>query len=111
MAIHWQLQKLIEGQLLTPIFRRFVALEVAASRLDVNLDTIGDPVWLWPAWTQIDPKAETEADVLAVQNGFTSRRAVISKMGRDPDEVRAEIAADNFVPQTQPVPLKVVQNA
>jgi len=49
--------------------------------------------------------------VLAVQNGFTSRRAVISKMGRDPDEVRAEIAADNFVPQTQPVPLKVVQNA
>jgi lambda family phage portal protein len=107
-----QIQKLIEGQLLSPIFRRFVALEVAAERLDVNLDTLGDPVWLWPAWPQIDPKAETEADVLAVDNGFTSRRAVISARGRDPDEVRVEIAADSFVPKpTQPVPLKVVQNA
>ena len=106
-----QLQKLIEGQLLTPIFRRFVALEVAADRLTVDLDTLSDPVWLWPAWVQIDPKAETEADEIAVRNGFTSRPAVIAKYGRDPDLVKAEIAADEFVPPIQPQPLKVVANA
>jgi lambda family phage portal protein len=105
-----QLQKLIEGQLLTPIFKRWLALEVAADRLDVDLNALANPVWLWPAWTQIDPKAETEADEIAVRNGFTSRRAVISKYGRDPDEVAAEIAADRFTPTNQPA-LKVVQNA
>lgn len=110
-----QLQKLIEGQFLAPVFRRFCALELAAARLAVDLDTLGDPAWIWPAPAQIDPLAETQADALAVQSGFTSRAAVISKYGRDPDEVRAEIEADDFTPAPAPTPaqpqLKVVPNA
>ena len=94
------LQKLIEGQFLNPVFKRFVALEVAAGRLSADLDTLADPKFLWPAPAQIDPLAETQADVLAVQSGFKSRREVISKYGRDPEEVLAEVEAD----QTTPIP-------
>lgn len=104
-----QLQKLLEGQLLTPIFKRWLALEVAADRLDVDLDTRADATWLWPGFERIDPKAEAEADEIELRNGFTSRAAVISKLGRDPDAVAREIAADST--PVQPVPLKVVSNA
>ena len=109
------LQKLIEGQFLNPAFKRFCALEVAAGRLDVNLDSHADPAWIWPAPAQIDPLAETQADALAVASGFVSRASVISKYGRDPQQVRDETKADDFMPAA-PAPtsqpqLKVVQNA
>jgi capsid protein len=109
------LQKLIEGQFLNPAFRRFVALEVGAGRLAVSLDNLDDPSWIWPAPAQIDPLAETQADQLAVQAGFVSRQSVISKLGRDPEEVQNEIEADTFTPAAPPTPaqpqLKVVPNA
>lgn len=88
------LQSLLVGQFLNPVFRRFCALEVAAGRLSLDLAALADPKFLWPAWPQIDPLAEQQADVLALQNGLTSRRALISKYGRDPEEVLTEVAAD-----------------
>ncbi len=111
-----QLQRLIEQQFLNVVFRRFIALEVAASRLAVDLDTLADPAWIWPAPPMIDPKAEVESDQIAVAAGFISRQSVVSKYGRDPQEVAREIEADNFTPAAPPPPtpqptLKVVQNA
>ena len=108
------LQRLIEAQLLGPIFRRWLALEVAAGRLSVDLGGIEDPAWVWPAPAQIDPLAETQADVLALQSGLRSRREIISRYGRDPEEVLAEIGADNFTPaatEMSPPKLTVVNNA
>ncbi len=105
-----QLQSLLVTQFLNPVFRRFVALEVAAGRLAVDLATLADPKFIWPAWAQIDPKAETQFDVLALQAGLTSRRALIARYGRDPEEVFGEIEADKEAPVVPAQPqLKVVQ--
>lgn len=104
------LQSLLVSQVLEPVFRRFVALEVAAGRLRVNLDTLADPTFIWPAWQMVDPLAETQADALAVQSGFKSRQEIISKYGRDPEEVQAEIDADEMPPPAAQAPqLQVVK--
>jgi capsid protein len=103
------LQKLIEGQFLNRVFRRFVALEVAAGRLKVDLRNLPEPRWLWPAWPMVDPLAETQADALAVENCFTSVTAVIAARGRDPQEVRAEIAAEVSSRPVSTPALKVVE--
>lgn len=106
------IQRLIEGQFLNPAFRRFVALEVAAGRLEGDVlgreSTFADPHWVWPAWPQINPKEETEADALAVEHGFVSRASIIAKYGRDPAEVDGERDADKFRPAPN---LKVVNHA
>ena len=60
------LQSLLVMQFLEPVFRRFVALEVAAERLNVDLATLADPKFIWPAFPQVDPLAETQADVARV---------------------------------------------
>jgi lambda family phage portal protein len=88
------LQSLLVTQFLQPVFRRFVALEVAAGRLTLDLATLADPVFLWPSFPPIDPLSEQQADVLALQAGLKSRAELISKYGRDPEEVLDEIAAD-----------------
>ena len=98
------LQKLLEGQFLSPAFRRFVALEVAAGRLRADLAALKEPTFIWPAFAQIDPLAETQADALAVASGFKSRTEIISKYGRDPQEVLAEIAADRAPMPAAPQP-------
>ncbi|MCQ4191021.1 phage portal protein [Methylocystis suflitae] len=106
-----QVQKtLLEPQFLDRVFRRFVALEVLAGRLDVDLETLAAPRWLWPAYEPLDPSKDVDADVTAVNAGFASRAEIIAKRGRDPVDVDAERARDTFKPQVQPAPtpLRVV---
>ena len=50
--------------------------------------------WITPAFAWVDPKKDREAELIAVQNGFKSRSAVIESEGNDPEEVDAQIAAD-----------------
>lgn len=45
--------------------------------------------WLW-----VDPLKDMTANEKAVSLGLTSRRALIAEQGKDPDEVFAEIAAE-----------------
>lgn len=100
-----QVQKtLLEPQFLDRVFRRFVALEVLAGRLDVDLETLAPPRWLWPAYEPLDPSKDVDADVTAVNAGFASRAEIIAKRGRDPVDVDAERARDTFKPQQHPAP-------
>jgi capsid protein len=92
------------GQFLNRVFRRFVALEVLAGRLAVDLETLADPVWLWQGWAAVDPEKETNADVAAINARIKSRREVIAGRGRDPEEVDAEIAGD---PAPAPAPEEI----
>lgn len=42
----------------------------------------------------VDPRTEIMAEVAQVRAGFTSWSDVVQSYGRDPDEVREELAAD-----------------
>ena len=96
---------ILEPQFLNRVFRRFVALEVLSGRINVDLETLAQPKWLWPEFAPLDPLKDTDADVSAVAAGFASRAEIIAKRGRDISAVDAEIAADpRPAPQPQQTP-------
>lgn len=45
-------------------------------------------------WAWVDPMKDNQANVLAIENKLTSRAQVIRETGKDPDEVWAELAAE-----------------
>lgn len=50
--------------------------------------------WKPRRWQWVDPLKDTQANVMAVANGFKSRRGIISEAGGDIEDVLDEIAAD-----------------
>jgi lambda family phage portal protein len=89
---------LIEGQLLRPLWRRWIEAQQLAGALDA------DPAWLRvrfvaPGWQWVDPAREVGAEVEAINAGLKSRAEVIAARGRDIGDVDAEIAADGFAPR------------
>lgn len=85
---------LIVPQLLDPIWRRWVALEVLAGRLKLDMAALPDAEWVWPGWPAVDPLKETNAEIQAISARIKSRFETIAARGRDPEEVDAEIAMD-----------------
>ncbi|MEM9910290.1 MAG: phage portal protein [Pseudomonadota bacterium] len=79
-------------QLFRPVWRRWIATEILADRLDIDADTRAD--WLGPKVPHVDPLKDLEATEKALELGLTSRSAAITETGRSPAEVDQEIAAD-----------------
>jgi capsid protein len=82
-------------QFLDPVFRRVIAHEVLAERLDVgDLEPALRAEWLPPRPMQVDP----EKDVVALKEmlalGLISRRQAVASLGWNVAELDAEIAAD-----------------
>lgn len=93
---HWQ-YNIIGRRLLRPVWQRFVTASMAAGIVaPAKLqDAIRLVEWQPPKQEWVDPLKDVQAGALAVDAGFTSRSAIISEMGYDPEIVDAEIAADN----------------
>jgi lambda family phage portal protein len=79
-------------QLLRPVWRRWLAAEVLAGRLDVSPETAAD--WIMPRPMQVDPEKELAAVREALALGLTSRTKAINELGWNADDLDAEIAAD-----------------
>lgn len=93
------LQKtMITGQLLLPVWRRFLLLEALAGRVDMDVALHTEAEFVFPGWAQIDPLKETQADAAAIKARIKSRFEVIGTRGRDPETVDEEIAQDTFTP-------------
>ncbi|MEM7529553.1 MAG: phage portal protein [Pseudomonadota bacterium] len=93
-------QRCLIAQMARGIRRWFLE---AATGTALLLPRDAQPAWTWnvPAWAWVDPKAEAEASVLEVNNGFTSRRRVVESRGHALEEIDEEIAADGFTPSEQ----------
>ncbi|PJK29947.1 phage portal protein [Minwuia thermotolerans] len=93
-------QQIIAHQLCRPIWRDVIDTGVMAGELQVR-DFIGNRrahlrvQWMAEGWEWVDPQKEQAAEQSAVRNGFTSRQAVVAKLGRDVDVVDQEIRSDN----------------
>ncbi|SIN74306.1 phage portal protein [Vannielia litorea] len=79
-------------QLLRPIWRRWLALEVSSGRLDVLPDLRAE--WIMPRHQQVDPQKDMAAVGEALALGLTSRSQAINELGWNADELDREIAAD-----------------
>lgn len=73
-------------QLLNPIWR------------EVFPDDQDGADWLPPAWQQVDPAKQVEADAAELAAGLTSRRKLVAARGWAIEDLDAEIAADSFTP-------------
>jgi len=63
--------------------------------------------WQWVYY----PFKDTQANVIAVVNGFKSRQGIISEAGGDIEDVLDEIAADNQLAESKGVELDADQAA
>ena len=88
-------------QLLRPIWRRVVTWgvlsgELAAPAFEANPRDYLACEWLPPAFMQVDPAKQVEADVAEMNAGLTSRRKLVAARGWALEDLDAEIAADTF---------------
>lgn len=88
---------LIEG-FLQPVSERWQAIEVFSGRQR----QIVNAGWIEPAWPQVDPAKEADAEIALLDAGLKSRREIIEARGREFETVQAEIDADE--PRTPKTP-------
>jgi lambda family phage portal protein len=90
---------LLVAQLLLPVWRRWVLLEILTGRLHAPdfearpLDYL-NAKFLWPGWPQIDPLKASKSDALDLANRTRSRAEIIASNGRDISDVNDEIEND-----------------
>ena len=88
-------------QLLRPIWRQVTTWTLLSGDLD-GPDFEASPHdylacdWLPPAFMQVDPAKQVQADVAEMQAGLTSRRKLVAARGWALEDLDAEIAADSF---------------
>lgn len=88
---------LIEGQLLAPLWGRWIAWKALAG--DISPDDASAPDYravrfVPPGWQWVDPLKEVNAEVRAIEAGLKSRAEVVAGRGRDMSEVDEEIDRD-----------------
>jgi len=91
---------IIIPQVMRPVWERVIAFEVlrgtlAAPDFESNAADYFAAEWYPPAQPWVDPLKDQQAEALAVQSGFKSRRQVVAGQGYNIEDVDAEIAADN----------------
>jgi capsid protein len=99
-------------QMLRPVYRRWLTIEILSGRLAVPLDaSTMRHKWIAPKSQWLDPLKDAQAEALAINTGLTSRREAVAARGIDVESLDAEIAADraretrlgiSFAPPPQP---------
>jgi lambda family phage portal protein len=85
----WQNELLVE-QLSKDVFDWFLMVGFLAGKISNNITA----TWTAPGRELIDPQKEIKGEQERVRGGFDSWQNVTRKLGRDPEEVLAEIAED-----------------
>lgn len=92
-----QQRNLIEGQLMRPLWHRWIDIRALSGEIDATGAELADyhaVRFVPPGWQWVDPKNEVEADARAIEAGLKSREEVVAGRGRDIDDLNEEIARD-----------------
>lgn len=87
-----------------PVFDEWLQFALLAGALDLpaqKFDKFAAVEWRPRRWQWVDPLKDTNANILAVQNGFKSRRSIIAEAGGDVEDTFAEIAADGALAEAK----------
>lgn len=84
-------------QLLAPVWREVVTWAALVGDLpgfedDPRAALAAD--WLPPAWQQVDPQKQINADIAELEAGLTSRRKLVAQRGWPLEDLDAELAAE-----------------
>jgi lambda family phage portal protein len=98
-ATAWQ-KNLLVDRFLAWVWSRWAILEALSGRLDTagwtadDWEALPDVEWLAPAWGQVDPWKETNAEIAALNARLRPRREVVASHGRDIETLDEELAED-----------------
>ncbi|QJP14336.1 phage portal protein [Starkeya sp. ORNL1] len=81
-------------QALRPIWRRWVTLELLASRIEGEFAAVLAVRWICPRQQWVDPSKDVKAEIDAIGAGLMSRREAVASRGMDIEALDTEIAAD-----------------
>lgn len=95
----WKMiQRFYRDNFLQPIFEAWLEQALLSGAIEglgvADYERLRSPKWKPRRWAWVDPEADINAAILAVQNGFSSRSAFISEAGGDVDEVFTALASD-----------------
>ena len=86
----WQYNMMVP-QFCAPVWEWFIDSCLMTGALSERVDTD----WTAPRVQQLDPVKETNARIMEVNAGFTTRSEIIRENGRDPDEMMSEVKDEN----------------
>ncbi len=91
----WHQQWLIE-HLHRRVYAAWVEMGLLSGQLDLRLQTpeYFRVEWQPRGWPWVDPLKDIQASVLAVEQGFDSRKRVVGEQGRDLEEVFDDLKAE-----------------
>lgn len=91
--------QILVPQLLAPTWRAVIRHGILTGQIDApdfeqtpGLYLRAD--WLPPAFMQVDPMKQVQADIAELEAGLTSRRKLVAARGWNPDDLEDEIAAE-----------------
>jgi lambda family phage portal protein len=82
------------------LLRSKIALENGSALPAAKIDKFNKPYFQGRRWGYINPQQEINADILAVNNGFKSRRQIVAENGGYIEDVFSEQAQDNRLAET-----------
>ena len=88
--------------MVTPVFEKWLEMSLTAGVLKdlgpalpaTKFDKFNSPEWKPRRWDWVDPLKDLQANVLAVEKGFKSRRQIVGDYGGDIEDTFQDIAAD-----------------
>jgi lambda family phage portal protein len=103
------LQSWLIDELCAPVYSEWLPLAIVSGQLRLPITKLAKfdaATWQGRRWDWVDPQKDVNAAIAAIGAKLTSRRRVMLRMGLDPDEVWAEIEAENerLGPLQAPVP-------
>ena len=91
----WQ-RFIVIFQLCQPVWRAFIDRAILAGILTPKVGfALYDVKWVPQGWAYIQPVQDIQAATLRMRSAITSLDQEITETGQDPDDVLAQIAADN----------------
>jgi len=93
-----QIQNWFTTHLCQPVFDAWLPYALLSGALDLpaaKVEKFAAVEWKPRRWQWVDPLKDTQASVIAVANGFKSRRAIIAEAGGDIEDTYAELEQDD----------------
>lgn len=93
------LQKWFINAFIKPVYEEWLQIQLLSNHWGLNIptskfDKFNTVRFVPRSWQSVDEYKDTNADVLQLKNSLTSWHDVISKRGKDPEEVFVQIAKD-----------------
>ena len=92
-----EVQNWLKEKFLNPVFSAWLEMFLVSpdTRLPFSkFDKFNKPTWRGRSWPWVDPLKDSQAQEMALRNGFKTRRQILAESGLDYEETMLQLAAE-----------------